>query len=217
MGPKVSGILAVICGPSGVGKTSLVRQLVKETDWELSVSFTTRAPRNEETEGVNYFYVDIGRFQQMCDRGEFLEHAKVYDHYYGTSSEWVRERLAQGTNIILEIDWQGAVQTRQRIPNSYLIMIVPPSIDELKQRLESRNQDPQEVIERRMGEAVAELSHYPEFDFLVVNETFETALAELKAILQTVCLTIRSKKEFLQSNLPEVLSAARGHITKVET
>lgn len=208
---KVSGILVVICGPSGVGKTSLVRKLVELTGWELSVSYTTRPPRHGETGGMNYHFIDVAQFESMRTQGEFLEHARVFDHHYGTSAKWVQERFAQGANIILEVDWQGAMQARQRIPNCYSIMIVPPSVAELNRRLTGRKQDPPEVIDRRMRDAVAELSHYRNFDFLVVNEIFTEALRELEVILQCVALTTRSRLEFLQVHLPEVLRAAQGN------
>lgn len=160
---------------------------------------------------MNYHFIDVAQFESMRAQGEFLEHARVFDHYYGTSSKWVQERFAQGANIILEVDWQGAMQARQRIPNCYSILIAPPSVAELKRRLTGRNQDPPEVIDRRMRDAVAELSHYRNFDFLVVNEIFTDALRELEVILQCVALTTKSRLGFLQTHLPEVLRAVQGN------
>ena len=202
----------MICGPSGVGKTSLVKELVCDTSWELSVSHTTRPPRAGEVDGVNYYFVDQKQFVAMKDRGEFLEYARVFGHYYGTSHKWVRDKLDAGVNIILEIDWQGAVQARHCIDNCYLIMIAPPSIAELKRRLRDRNQDSEDVIGRRMKKAVAELSHYREFDYLVVNEAFDIALDELKTILQSLHCTVKTREPYLHSQLPEVVEAGNRHL-----
>ncbi len=132
---------------------------------------------------MHYHFVTIERFEQLVEQGAFLEHARVFDNYYGTSEAAVREPLAQGLDVVLEIDWQGARQVRQRFPEAVSVFIVPPSIEALRERLSGRGQDSEETVERRMADARNELSHYPEYDYLVVNDEFETALAELRAIV----------------------------------
>src|SRR5690606_10000269 len=147
-----------------------------------SVSHTTRPMRPGEQDGVHYHFVDVATFQAMVDQGDFLEHARVFDNYYGTSHSTLLERLRAGTDVILEIDWQGARQVRGKIPGSSGIFILPPSRAVLEQRLRARATDSEEVIARRMRDAVAEMSHYDEFDYLVVNDDFNTALEDLRAI-----------------------------------
>ncbi|HXH03342.1 MAG TPA: guanylate kinase [Candidatus Competibacteraceae bacterium] len=177
------GTLYIVAAPSGAGKTSLVRHLVECTPAvEVSVSHTTRAPRPNEQDGVHYHFVDLPTFERLIAEGVFLEYARVFDHYYGTSCHTVEARLAQGVDVILEIDWQGARQVRQRMPGCQSIFILPPSLEILRERLVKRGEDSPAVIERRMRDAVSELSHYAEFDYLVVNDDFEHALAALRAI-----------------------------------
>lgn len=183
------GTLYIVSAPSGAGKTSLVQALVRSTDGiTVSVSHTTRARRPAEEDGVNYHYVDRSKFQSMLRDDLFLEHAQVFDHLYGTSRDEVTENLAQGTDVVLEIDWQGARQARAKIPGNVGIFILPPSRETLEQRLRARAQDDDAVIERRMRDAIAELGHYEEFDYLVVNDDFEAALSDLKCIVRTVKL-----------------------------
>jgi guanylate kinase len=180
----IKGTLYVISAPSGAGKTSLVRALVGRLDGvAASVSHTTRPMRPGEENGVHYHFVDRACFLQMVEAGEFLEHAQVFGNYYGTSQQAVEDQLRAGQDVILEIDWQGAQQVRRLMPDCETVFILPPSREELERRLRGRGQDGDEVIARRMRDAVNEMSHYPEFDYLIINEVFEEALDELQAIL----------------------------------
>ncbi|WP_028382149.1 guanylate kinase [Legionella cherrii] len=179
-----SGNLFIVAAPSGGGKTSLVKKLVESLeDIEVSISHTTRAMRPGEQHGVNYFFIDENEFIRMIDESAFLEHACVFNHLYGTSMKQITERLQKGIDVVLDIDWQGAEQIRRSFPNAVSIFIVPPSLDVLKQRLLDRRQDKDEVISDRMRKAQDELSHYPEFDYLIVNDNFEKAAMELEAIV----------------------------------
>ncbi|MDH5191856.1 MAG: guanylate kinase [Gammaproteobacteria bacterium] len=179
------GTLFIIAAPSGAGKTSLVKELVGQMkDLIVSVSHTTRSPRPGEEDGVNYHFVTQDAFLKMIERGDFLEHAQVFDNYYGTSQRWVEDQLAAGKDVILEIDWQGARQVRRVMSDCIGIFILPPSRQTLEDRLRSRKQDSDEVIARRMRDAKSEISHYGEFDHLVVNDDFETALGDLAAIVR---------------------------------
>jgi guanylate kinase len=179
------GTLYVISAPSGAGKTSLVAGMLRN-DGRLgvSVSHTTRPMREGEQHGVNYHFVSRDEFEAMIGRGDFLEHAEVFGNYYGTSQVWVRETLATGQDVILEIDWQGAEQVRRLIPECVGIFIVPPSAEVLRERLTGRGTDAPEVVERRLAEATDECSHAVEFDYLVVNDNFDVALADLLAIVR---------------------------------
>ncbi|MDX9739727.1 MAG: guanylate kinase [Gammaproteobacteria bacterium] len=180
-----AGTLFVISAPSGAGKTSLVNALVAaEPEVRVSVSYTTRAPRPGEVDGRDYHFVDRDTFLAMAAADEFLEHACVFDNHYGTSRAAVRACLEAGRDVILEIDWQGARQVRALAPAAIGIFVLPPSIDVLRQRLQSRRQDTPEVIERRMRGALSEMSHYDEYDYLVVNGDFEAAVADLRAIIR---------------------------------
>ena len=179
----MSGQLFIVSAPSGAGKSSLVKAwLERDTAISLSVSHTTRLPRPGEVDGVNYHFVDRDRFVDMLGRGEFLESAEIYGNFYGTSQPWIEARMATGQDILLEIDWQGATQVRKLMPRAVSIFILPPSIQELRRRLEGRGTDSPEVIERRMAMAREEISHALEADYLVVNDVFDTALADLMAI-----------------------------------
>ncbi len=201
-GPGPGGTLFVVSAPSGAGKTSLVRALVESTPGvEVSVSHTTRPPRPGETDGTDYHFVDVDTFQRMAAAGEFLEHARVFDNFYGTSRAAVQARLDAGFDVILEIDWQGARQVRERMPETVSVFILPPSRPELERRLRARGQDSDEVIARRMRDAVSEMSHYAEFDYLVVNEDFHRALEELR----TVVLAQRQRLALQQRRLGPLL------------
>ena len=180
------GTLFVISAPSGAGKTSLVSALLdRDEALSVSVSHTTRPMREGERDGVNYHFVTREAFEAMIARGDFLEHAEVFGNYYGTSQVWVREALAQGRDVILEIDWQGAEQVRRLMSGCVSIFIVPPSADVLRNRLTGRGTDAPEVVERRLREAAEECRHAVEFDYLVVNDAFEVALADLQAIVRS--------------------------------
>lgn len=201
------GHLFIIAAPSGAGKTSLVTALLeKEPQLKTSVSYTTRAPRPGEVHGVHYHFVDREAFLQLKDQGEFLEWAKVFDHYYGTSQNWVKQQLEAGTDVLLEIDWQGASQVRRIFPQSVGIFILPPSRSALEQRLRLRQQDSDAVIARRMATAAVEISHYEEFDFLVVNEKFETALQDLHCLVRAQCLKLVSQKPHLAMLVANLLA-----------
>jgi len=178
------GSLFIIAAPSGGGKTSLVNALLKnDPRLVLSISHSTRPARPGEIDGQHYHFVSESEYQQMVDNGDFMEHARVFDHYYGTNRNSVALQLEQGRDVILEIDWQGARQVRTVFPDSCLIFIIPPNLESLQKRLTGRGQDSAEVIERRMRDARAEISHWAEFDHLVVNDNFESALEELLAII----------------------------------
>ena len=178
------GTLFIISAPSGAGKTSLVAEILKRVaNIKASVSHTTRACRPGEQDGVNYFFVSKNQFQEMIKNADFLEHAEVFGNYYGTSERWVRDSLADGTDVILEIDWQGAEQTRQQFPSSKSIFILPPSIQALEVRLNNRGQDDSIVINQRVAAAKDEMSHYAEADYVMVNDDFKLAIDHLEKII----------------------------------
>lgn len=178
----LKGVLFVLSAPSGAGKTSLAQALLKQVpDLRLSVSHTTRAPRDYERPGVDYHFVNPDEFEALARQGRFLEHAKVFDHRYGTSRDWVEGELAAGRDIILDIDWQGARQVRQALAGAVQIFLLPPSLKALEERL-ARRGDADENIKRRMQDAVNEISHYREYDYLVINDDFDQTLAQLMAI-----------------------------------
>lgn len=177
------GNLYIISAPSGAGKTSLVGKLLdKDLLVRVSVSTTTRPMRPGEKHGVNYFFVSVAEFKAQIQAGEFLEYAQVFDNFYGTTKASVDQQLAAGQDVILEIDWQGAQQVRQLYPDAYSIFIMPPSIEELDRRLNGRGTDSADIIARRMQDAVSEMRHYPEFDYVVINDDFDAALHQLHAI-----------------------------------
>jgi guanylate kinase len=181
---QTRGNLFTVSAPSGAGKTSLVKALVDSTDGiRVSVSHTTRAIRPGEQDGVNYHFVSQDSFKSMLAQAAFLEHAQVFANYYGTSKFWVEEQLAAGMDVILEIDWQGAAQVRRLIPDTVGLFILPPSRAALHQRLTGRGQDSAEVIDGRMKEAINEMTHYVEADYLIINDNFDAALAEFKALV----------------------------------
>jgi guanylate kinase len=179
------GRLFVIAAPSGAGKTSLVRALMeREPALRFSISYTTRRQRPTEEHGRDYFFVAKEEFERMASSGEFLEHATVFDNRYGTSKRQVEQSLAGGRDLILEIDWQGARQIRAAMPECVSIFILPPSRDELERRLRGRGTDAEEVIRRRLDDAAADMTHWREFDYVVVNDDFERALGELRDVVR---------------------------------
>lgn len=201
------GTLYTISAPSGAGKTSLVAELLKRTpQLSVSVSHTTRPMRPGEQDGVNYHFISHGVFQQMLGETAFLEHAQVFDNFYGTSQKWVESELARGEDVILEIDWQGAQQVRRLMPETIAIFILPPSREALNQRLTGRGQDDDSVIQRRMDAAVAEMSHYVEGDYVVINDDFDTALADLEAIIRARRLQLDKQQDRHATLLSALLS-----------
>lgn len=200
-----AGNLLVIAAPSGAGKTSLVKALSESVEQlKISVSHTTRVMRPGEINGQDYFFIDAQTFHTMTEKQDFLEHATVFGHHYGTSRAWVMNELSQGADVILEIDWQGAQQVQQLFPEAILIFILPPSMAALKTRLEMRRQDNWETIEQRMRAAQNEIHHFSEFDYLVVNDQFDHALRDLQHIVLGARLKMnlqRVKQSVLLENL----------------
>ena len=182
---KARGTLFVITAPSGAGKTSLIEALMREDPTlKISVSYTTRAPRKGEKDGVDYHFVDQARFLDMRARGEFLESAEVHGNYYGTSRQVILDALERGDDLILEIDWQGAQQVRRLYPACIGIFILPPSVEELERRMRARGQDAESVIRRRVENAREELAHAGEFNYAIINKDFETAKRELANVIK---------------------------------
>ncbi len=183
------GLLYIVSAPSGAGKTSLVDALLKRNpEVSLSVSYTTRTPRDGEEEGRHYHFVSRAVFERMLEAGEFLESALVHGNYYGTSERWVVERLAAGARIILEIDWQGAAQVRRRFADSIGIFILPPSLEVLESRLRSRAKDAPEVIAARLEAARQEIAHVCEFEYVIINDEFDRAVDDLRAVVRAAQL-----------------------------
>jgi guanylate kinase len=180
------GTLFIVSAPSGAGKTSLVNALIQSSHGiKVSISYTTRPIRPGEIDGINYHFVTREAFIKRIQEGDFLESAEVFGNFYGTSQAWVEEQLAKGIDIILEIDWQGAQQVRRLVPAAVSIFILPPSRKTLLERLRGRKQDDESIISKRYAEAVSEMSHYPESDYLVINDDFQQALDDLKAIVRS--------------------------------
>jgi guanylate kinase len=203
------GRLFVIAAPSGAGKTSLVKALLEsEPQLRLSISHTTRRQRPTEREGREYHFVTVAQFQALVAQGAMLENARVFDNYYGTSRAFVEEQLDAGHDVLLEIDWQGARLVRAAMPECVSIFILPPSRASLAERLTRRATDSAEVIKRRLADSVADMSHYREFDYVVVNDDFGTAVAELKRIVEGEGAALRSDRPQLQPLLAELLASA---------
>jgi guanylate kinase len=201
---ETPGNLFVVAAPSGAGKSSLVNALLElDSHLALSVSHTTRAPRGQEQHGREYWFIDEPTFRAMIDRGDFFEWAQVHGHLYGTSRKAIEERLMRGEDVVLEIDWQGAQQIKKLFPQAVTIFILPPSWAELEQRLKRRGEDKPEVIAKRMANARAEVSHAREFDFVILNALFETALFDLKTVVHSQRLRYAAQ----QRNKAQVFSA----------
>lgn len=204
---STKGTLYIISAPSGAGKTSLVSGLLeKDAQVRVSVSHTTRDMRPSEADGVNYNFVTLAQFDALIEQGNFLEYAEVFTNKYGTSRVWVEEQLAQGTDVILEIDWQGAQQVRELVAETVSIFILPPSREELRNRLTGRGQDGQEVIDLRMSEAISEMQHYDEFDYVVINDNFDQALTELQAIFVAQRQRLSKQRDGKRALIADLLS-----------
>lgn len=201
------GTLYIVSAPSGAGKTSLINALLDTASGiEVSVSHTTRPMRNGEIDGKHYHFVDTESFEQGIEDGLFLEHAKVFENYYGTSRSTVQARLEEGVDVILEIDWQGAQQIRAILPENHSIFILPPSIEELERRLTSRDQDSKEVIIRRVSQAIADVQHFTEYEHIIVNDNFDTALVALSSIFECK----RTEREKMQLRQKDLLANLLG-------
>jgi guanylate kinase len=191
---KTSGHLFIVAAPSGAGKTTLVRALLKaDPHIKLSISYTTRPPRPGEANGVDYHFVDESQFLEMLGAGEFLESAKVHGFYYGTSQLWAEQIMHHGDDLLLEIDWQGAAQVRKLFPNAVSIFILPPSEAALRERLNKRGQDADDVITRRLANAHEEITHVAEFDYVIINTVFDDALRDLQAVFLTHRLRVEKQ------------------------
>ncbi|MGA5657780.1 guanylate kinase [Rahnella contaminans] len=193
----VQGTLYIVSAPSGAGKSSLIQALLKTQplyDTQVSISHTTRTERPGEKHGEHYFFVSKEEFREMIERDAFLEHAEVFGNFYGTSRETIEQVLASGVDVFLDIDWQGAQQIRKRMPQARSIFVLPPSKDELDRRLRGRGQDSEEVIAKRMAQAVAEMTHFAEYDYLIVNDDFDLALSDLKTIIRAERLRLSRQR-----------------------
>ncbi|MGC3874468.1 guanylate kinase [Halomonas sp. GXIMD04776] len=207
------GTLYIVSAPSGAGKTSLVRALLAQLDGiQVSVSHTTRAMRPGEIDGLNYHFVDVTTFKGMIERGDFFEHAQVFDNYYGTSRPAVQALLAAGQDVILEIDWQGARQVREQMPKAVSVFILPPSREALRERLSNRGTDDTATIDRRMRDAVSEMSHFAEYAHVIVNDDFGAARDQLVGLV----LAERSRLERVRERQGPLLQALLSHSEGVE-
>lgn len=203
----ITGILYIISAPSGAGKTSLVNALITEVEkLHISISHTTRTKRSHETDTKDYYFVDEPTFQKMRDSGQFLESAEVFGNLYGTSKQWVLEQLQQGTDVLLEIDWQGAQQIRESFPEAVSIFILPPAMSTLEQRLVRRDTDDSAVIQKRLQKACNEINHYDEYDYLIVNDEFKLAVKQLTSII----LANRLKLKMQQQQLEPLIGTLTG-------
>ncbi|NMF50056.1 guanylate kinase [Pseudoalteromonas arctica] len=203
---QTRGNLFILSAPSGAGKSSLINALLKKhADMKVSVSHTTRAPRPGEENGVHYHFVSTDEFKALIAKDDFFEWAQVFDNYYGTSKQAIESQLDAGIDVFLDIDWQGAQQVRKIMPSVQTIFILPPSKEELEQRLNNRGQDSAEVIASRMAKAQSETSHYNEYDFVIVNDDFESALADIEIIVMAQRLTLKTQEDRHQVLLNSLL------------
>ena len=201
-----SGTLYIVSAPSGAGKTSLVTELIKQDPHvRVSVSHTTRAMRPGEAHGVNYHFVVHEEFKALIAQGDFLEHAEVFGNFYGTSRSALQETLDQGFDLILEIDWQGAQQVRKLMPEARSIFILPPSQQALRQRLDGRGQDSEEIIAGRMKEAVSEMEHYDEYEYVIINDDCDVALDDLKAVFRSNRLLLQKQQQRHEALLKQLV------------
>ncbi|MCZ2722665.1 guanylate kinase [Marinomonas sp. 15G1-11] len=197
------GNLFILSAPSGAGKSSLYKALIADdAQVKISVSHTTREPRAGEENGREYYFVEVDDFLDMIADDAFFEHAQVFDNYYGTSKKAIFDMLDQGLDVILEIDWQGAKQVRQQYPHAISIFILPPSTEALEHRLRDRGTDSEDVINRRMAKAVSEMSHYNEYDYVIVNDDFQTALVEMSAIFKAM----RTQKRIIEQKHSKLIN-----------
>ncbi|WP_294911034.1 guanylate kinase [uncultured Gilliamella sp.] len=206
-----TGTLFIISAPSGAGKSSLIRAYLAQENHhpaKVSISHTTRKPRPGEQPGEHYYFVDNQKFESLIKQNAFVEYAHVFDHYYGTSKAEIEQSLMQGINVFLDIDWQGAKQVRQQMPESKSIFILPPSLKELENRLIKRGQDDAQVISKRMHKAQSEISHYNEYDYVIINDDFDESLRSLNAIMTSASLE-QSKQAIAHQQLLAALLAAK--------
>ena len=204
-----TGNLIVISAPSGAGKTTLVKALCNsDSKLVVSVSHTTRPRRDGETDGIEYHFTDADSFSEMVDSDQFLEYAKVFDHYYGTCKNWLKSQLNEGKDVILEIDWQGAARARHLMPDCISIFILPPSCQALETRLISRGENDHTTIKRRMRDAKSELSHYKEYDYSVINDKFDQALSELRDIVSS----LRENRQVKQADSSQFVASLMAEI-----
>ncbi|GKW54030.1 MULTISPECIES: guanylate kinase [Pseudoalteromonas] len=203
---QTRGNLFILSAPSGAGKSSLIGALLKKhSDMKVSVSHTTRSPRPGEENGVHYHFVSVDEFKALIEKNDFFEWAQVFDNYYGTSKQAIESQLAAGIDVFLDIDWQGAQQIRKLVDDVETIFILPPSKEELESRLNNRGQDSAEVIAGRMAKAQSETSHYNEYDYVVVNDDFDTALTEIETIVMAKRLSLKSQTVRHQALLENLL------------
>lgn len=201
------GQLLIVSAPSGAGKTSLIKALMEQDQRvEVSVSHTTRPQRPGEVEGVNYFFISTETFREMREAGAFFESAEVFGHFYGTSLTQLEARLSDGADVILEIDWQGAQQVRKLLPDSAWLFILPPSLEALKSRLQTRGQDAEDIIDLRMRAARDEMSHWDEADYLIINDQFDAALEALQALVRSLRLRTGQQQSALQNLIEDLLT-----------
>jgi len=203
------GMLYIVAAPSGAGKTSLLKELLKKNqNLSLSVSHTTRSPRPGEVDGVDYHFLSVEVFKEKIEAGEFIEFAQVFDNYYGTSEKAIYTQLERGSDVIVEIDWQGARQVRERISENCSIFIIPPSHQALEDRLKSRGQDSDEIIQRRMQDAQNEMAHYAEFDYLIINDDFSQASSDLQAVFSCQRLTLSRQRTLIPKLIEDLLESS---------